>query len=275
LAGVPEGAGEEARAAAVAAGWEDGLRLIQRIGANARYFTDSSSKIPRDVAQGDAVAGMCIDFYGRTFNEALKKDDGSSRLEFVTPVGGSSISVDPVGVLRGAPHPELAQGFVEFLLTKEAQVMWNARPGTEMGPRYRALRRLPIRRDLYAADSDTLAMMIDRDAQPYVAAEQFTYDGSLTGHLFTPLRTIVRVMCIDSDEELKEAWAALIEAGFPPEATARFSDVSSVGYEMAGGEIRTALKSKDKVEAARLQNRLGREFRSNYKEAARLAREGK
>ena len=31
-------------------GWAKSLRLIQRIGANARYFTDSSSKIPRDVA---------------------------------------------------------------------------------------------------------------------------------------------------------------------------------------------------------------------------------
>jgi spermidine/putrescine-binding protein len=271
---VPEGAGEEERAAAVASGWEDGLRLIQRIGANARYFTDSSSKIPHDVAQGNAVAGMCIDFYGRTFNESLKKEDGSSRLQYLTPVGGSSISVDPVAVLRGPPHPELAQAFVEFLLTREAQVMWNAPPGTEMGPRYRALRRLPIRRDLYA-DERILAMMIDRDAQPYLAAEKFTYDGSLTGHMFTPLRTIVRVMCIDSGEELKAAWEAHIEAGFPPEASARFADMSAVTYDKAGGEIRVALKAKDKVEAAKLLNRLGAVFRSNYIEAAELARRGR
>jgi len=258
--------------AAVAEGWAEGLQLIQRIGANARYFTDSSSKIPHDVAQGDAVAGMCIDFYGRTFNEKLKEKDGTSRLEFLTPVGGSSISVDPVAVLRGAPHPELAQGFVEYLLTPEAQMLWNARVGEPMGPKYRALRRLPIRRDLY--EGETLAMMVDQDAQPYLAAEAFTYDGSLTGRLFNPLRTIVRVMCIDADEELKEAWGALIAAGFPPEATARFSDMSAVSYEKAGGEITTALKSADKVEAARLVNRLGKEFRSNYREATRLAREG-
>jgi iron(III) transport system substrate-binding protein len=267
------GVAEEDREAAVARGWEKGLRLIQRIGANARYFTDSSSKIPHDVAQGNAAAGMCIDFYGRTFNERLKKEDGTSRLEFLTPLGGSSISVDPVAVLRGAPHPELAQGFVEFLLTKEAQMIWNSEVGTAMGPKYRALRRLPIRRDLY--QGETLEMMMDKDAAPYVAAAEFTYDGSLTGHLFTPLRTIVRVMCIDSGEELKEAWAALIEADFPPEATAKFSEVNAVAYDKAGGEIRSALKSADKVEAARLVNRLGREFRSNYKEARRLAREGK
>lgn len=261
------------REAAVARGWSKGLQLIQRIGANARYFTDSSSKIPHDVAQGNAVAGMCIDFYGRTFNETLKREDGSSRLEFVTPLGGSSISVDPVAVLRGAPHPDLAHGFVDFLLSKDAQMIWNARLGADPGPRYRALRRLPIRKDLY--EGETLEAMVDKDAQPYEAAREFTYDGALTGHLFTPLRTIVRVMCIDSGEELKEAWAALIEAGFPPEASAVFSDVSPVAYDKAGGRIRAALKSDDKVAAARLVNELGSGFRANYKEAIRLAREGK
>ena len=93
--------GEE-RDLVVARGWDASMHLIQRIGANARYFTDSSAKIPRDVAQGNAVAGMCIDFYGRTTSETLKKGDGSSRLQYVMPSGGSSISVDPVAVMRGA-----------------------------------------------------------------------------------------------------------------------------------------------------------------------------
>src|SRR5581483_10476198 len=33
-------------AEAIAEGWDDGLRLIQKIGANARYFTDTSQKPP-------------------------------------------------------------------------------------------------------------------------------------------------------------------------------------------------------------------------------------
>lgn len=274
LAALPAGATEADRQVAVARGWEEGMRLMQRIGANARYFTDSSSKIPHDVAQGNALAGMCIDFYGRTLNETLRKEDGSSRLQFLTPVGGSSISVDPVAVLRGAPHPEIAQAFVEFLLTERGQMLWNARPGTAMGPKYRALRRLPIRRDLYESP-ELLALMVDADAQPYEAAGRFEYDGSLTGHLFTPLRSIVRVMCIDSHKELKKAWAALNEAGQPPEAMAVFSDVSAVSYELAGGEIRAVLRSEDKLAAARMMNQLGQQFRTNYREAARLAREGR
>ena len=66
---------------AVAAGWLKGIRLIQRIGANARYWTDSSSKVPVDVGAGDAAAGLAIDFYGRFQSEIDK------RMSYVTPEG--------------------------------------------------------------------------------------------------------------------------------------------------------------------------------------------
>lgn len=253
-------------------GWAKGINIIQRITANAKYFTDSSAKPPRDVAQGNAAAaGMVIDFYGRSFNEILTKSDGSSRLQFANPKGGSSISVDPIAILKGAPNLELAQDFVRFVLSTEGQMIWNGRPGGEMGPRYRGLRRLPIRRDLY--EEPYLSMMADSEVRPYEMANRFYYDGELTGHLFTPLRNIIRVMCIDTHEEMKSAWAALIEADFPEEATAAFFDVSPVSYKAAATEIRPVYKSKDKVKAVQLANRLGAHFRNNYQKAERLAKE--
>ncbi|OUV18729.1 MAG: hypothetical protein CBC46_00920 [Verrucomicrobiaceae bacterium TMED86] len=253
-------------------GWRNGMNLIQRIGANARYFTDGASKVPHDVAQGDAVAGMCIDFYGRTYNESLKKADGRSRIEFVSPVGGTSISVDPVAIFRGAPNEELAQEFVRFLYTKEGQMLWNARPGEELGPRHRALRRLPIRRDLY--EEPYLSQMIDAEVMPYETADEFMYDSSLTGKHFSPLRLIIRVMCIDSHQEMKAAWEALIEADFPKEASERFFDVSPIGYQDALDKVRVTMKSGDNVSVMRMTNELGRHFRENYRAAEKLAKGG-
>lgn len=261
-----------ARDEACRKGWRAGLHLIQRIGANARYFADGASKVPHDVAQGNAIAGMCIDFYGRSYNESLKKENGRSRLAFVSPVGGTSYSVDPVAVLKGAPHPELAQEFVNFVLSKEGQMLWNARPGTGMGPKIRGLRRLPVRKDLYR--EPYLADMVDGGVMPYEVASEFIYDYELTGRHFTPLRNIIRAMCIDSHHELQEAWAALIKADFPEEAMEKFHDVGPVGYEVTLSEIKKTLKSGDKVAVVRMMNRLGTHFRENYREAARLAREG-
>ncbi len=253
---------------AISRGWTMGLNLIQRVTANAKYFTDSSSKPPRDVGQGNAVAGMSIDFYGRTYNELLKKEDGSSRMHFISPLGGSSVSVDPVAILKGAPNEKLAQEFVRFLLTKKGQMIWDARPGEKMGPRLRALRRLPIRKDLY--QEPYLSMMTDPEAMPYEVADRFYYDSKLTGHLFTPLRNIIRVMSIDSHEEMKRAWSALAKAGFPEEASRVFFDVSPVSYELTGSEIRSTLKSGDKVAAVRMTNRLGKHFRENYMKVERM-----
>ena len=264
---IAAGLGEEE---AILKGWEKGVSRLRKIAANSRYFTDGSAKIPHDVAQGNAVAGMCIDFYGRTFEEEKRKPDGSSRVKFVVPVGGTSISVDPVAILKGAPHPELAQEFVEFLFTEEAQMLWARHQGTEGGPQFRTLRRLPIRRDLY--DEEHRAEMVDGEVLPYELAKKFEYRGDWTGRLFTPLRTIVRVMCIDSHDELKEAWGAMAERGETENATFNLledpSGWPSVRYEATGEKIRETLKSGDSVAAVRMQRELGEFFRENYRKVA-------
>jgi ABC-type Fe3+ transport system substrate-binding protein len=260
---------------ALAEGWQRGIRLLQAIGANARYFSDSATKIPHDVAQGDSAVGMSIDFYGRSYNEKLKRPDGRSRLEWVAPVGGTSLSVDPVGVLRGAPHPELAHRFVEFLLSERGQLLWNARPGTPPGPVSRALRRMPVRRDLYTPDR--LAWFSDPEALPYQRTGGFEYRSELTGRAFGALGLIVRAMCIDSHDELKAAWAALAESGGPPEARVLFEDVSAVSYRRVMDELVPMMKSADPVEVVRYSSGLGERFREQYRRARALAegREGR
>ncbi|MCB1211905.1 MAG: extracellular solute-binding protein, partial [Verrucomicrobiales bacterium] len=132
---------EAIEAAAVRLGWREGLKLIQRISANARYFADSSTKIPLEVARGDAAAGMCIDYFGRASAESLQRLYGKSRVGFVMPEGGTSIGVDPIGMLRGAKEPELATAFMDFVLSERGQNLWSYRAGIPGGPKSLALRR--------------------------------------------------------------------------------------------------------------------------------------
>ena len=116
--------------------------------------------------------------------------------------------------------------------------------------------------------------MIDAEVMPYEAADEFVYDSSLTGAHFSPLRLIIRVMCIDAHEEMKSAWDALIEADFPKEASDKFFDVSPVGYQDTLTNIRKTMKAEDNVALMKMTNELGRHFRENYKEAERLAKGG-
>lgn len=274
LSAAPDGgSAEQIEKTAVARGWEKGLALIQRISANARYFSDTSTKIPLDVLRGDAAAGMCIDFYGRAAEESVRRSDGSSRVGFVMPVGGTSISVDPIALMRGSPDPELATAFIEFVLGENGQKLWTYRPGSPGGPDRHALRRLPVRRDLYTPGH--LRFMNDAGEMPYEKAGAFVYHPSWTAAAFSPLRFLLRVLCVDAHAEQKQAWHELASHDFPAAALEAFHDLDEASYDEALGGIASTLRTRDKIAETRLSRRLGGVFRNNYSTAAKLARQGR
>jgi iron(III) transport system substrate-binding protein len=266
-----EAARQAAEQAAVAEGWTEGLGLLQRIAANARYFTDSAQRVPIDVAAGNCAAGMCIDFYARQQVEALSRRGGTARVAYISPEGGTVFSVDPIGLLRGAPHAETARWFIEFVLSPEGQALWDQRADTPGGPTRFALRRLPVRRDAYA-DAARAALRSDPDARPYELADALEYRAERTARLFGELRFILRVMAIDTQPELQAAWRELVRAGFPPAATAKFSELQKVDYAAALGPIKEALGHPDKTVELSLARELAAHFRAQYAEAAELAR---
>jgi iron(III) transport system substrate-binding protein len=256
----------------VAAGWLRALGLLQRIGANARYFTDSSTKPSLDVGSGDCAAGMTIDFYGRFQAEAIGRS-GGKYLHYVNAEGGTSVGVDPIALFRGAPHPELAREFMEYVLSENGQKLWNWKVGAHGGPERYALRRLPVLPSLYADEFKSLRS--DPEVRPYELAKEFEYRPGWTAGTFGAQAFIIRAMCIDSHDELKAAWRALIAAGFPPKAMEKFSDLRHVNYTAASGKIKTTASSKaPKIDQVRLAKALADQFRANYREAGRLARAG-
>ncbi len=269
--------GEAVRAAkqepeGVRDGWTRAMRLLMKIGANARYFTDSSTKIALDVEAGEASAGMTIDFYGRFQSEAVRKADGTSHLHYVNAAGGTSVGVDPIGLFRGAPNADLAREFIAFVMSPEAQKLWNWKTRTPDGPQHYALRRLPVLPALYAPEFRPLRS--DPEVDPYELAKTFTYHGAWTGPLFSSISFTFRVMCIDTHDELTAAWRALIAAQFPPEATAAFEDVGAVNYAIASGRMREVLGG-DKIKEVQLAKELADHFRQQYLHAADLARAGR
>jgi iron(III) transport system substrate-binding protein len=260
---------------AVAAGWIRAMRLLQKISANARYFSDSSAKISLDVDTGEATAGMTIDFYGRFQSEVVRRSDGSSRVGYVNAEGGTSFGVDPIGLLRGAPNREVALAFIEYVMS-DGQKLWGFRPGTLGGPKQYALRRLPMLPALYGPEYRDVRS--DPDVYPYEAAKSFTYVEARTARLFTAFAYIIRVMCIDPHKELSEAWQALNEARaqlghYPPQALAAFEDVSRVDYNTAKNRIRDATSNANKLDQVQLAKELSDFFRANYERATTLARQ--
>ena len=246
----------------MAAGWLKGIRLIQLIGANARYWTDSSSKIPVDVGAGDAAAGLAIDFYGRFQSEIDK------RMGYLTPEGGSSVSVDPVSLMRGAPHRELAVRFIEFVLSEAGQKLWAYRAGEPGGPKEFSLRRLPVRRDFYPGHANHTTHLAhasdklnDPQVNPYAMAERFTYYPRWTQKHFNPHRKLIRALCIDAGNELRDAWHAIVDAGGPEKQPEAMKLLTAMPPEVTWAGILT-LKDPEKTQADWVKF-----FRHNYRDA--------
>ncbi len=265
---------------AVEAGWLQGLQLIGRIGGNARYFTDSAPKVALDVSKGDAAMGLAIDFYGRYQAEYSRAPDGAERMVFITPDGGSSVSSDPVSLLRGAPHKELAVRFMQFLLGEEGQKLWNYKPSEEGGPLKYALRRLPIRRSFYPSDQTPIQKsfethrphltdnLADPAINPYKVGKKFTYRKRWTGHHFNIHRNLIKAMCLDAGEELKSAWEAIQQHGGTdknPTAMQAFSAMPD------GFNWRSAIDGYSNANQLETMRRWVMHFRQTFQKAKVLA----
>lgn len=202
-------------------GWEKGWRILREMAANARYFSNSSAKIPIDVSQGEAAAGLAIDFYGRGQAQSVlrpgeRPEEG--RVGYVDPVGTVYIDADPASLLRGAPHPELAKAFVEFTLSEEGQALWQfpavltnplgeenpiGEEGRRLGPERFELRRMPVRREMYRKH---LVRFIDK-VDPFTLASDTTSKGWRGA-----IGPMMGAFAIDVPEEQQAAWIALNRA---------------------------------------------------------------
>jgi len=197
-------------------GWEKGWRTLRGMCGNTRYFTNSSTKPPIDVSQGEAAAGLAIDFYGRGQAQVIKDSGGGDRVGYSDPAGAVYVDADPVSILNGGANPELAMRFVRFCLTEEAQSLWqfpawgkeavggqsNPRiSGTDepMGPEWYELRRMPIRRVMYDNYFD---VFIDR-VDPFTLASDVKNPGWRTG-----VQVMMGCFGIDIAEDCRAAYKA-------------------------------------------------------------------
>lgn len=267
--------GEEA---GLAVGWAEGLNLIKRIVGNSRSLTDSAGKVPRDIASGNAAAGMAIDYYGlseQQWSETLFA--GSPKIFYVPPRGGTAVSPDPIQLLRGAPNGRAARAFIDFVLSEAGQKLWCYRVGVPGGPRKTALRRPPIRRDLY--DTAHRPFLADPDYNPYEAGAHFTYRAAWTGPYFNLLRVLIRCIALDLDGELRASYRAILDAGGPervPEAMAAFNHLTVPYAEAAAAAKRLQVGEDNSVlDVVVTCRRWSEEARRSYRRAAQLAKEGK
>jgi ABC-type Fe3+ transport system substrate-binding protein len=257
--------------AAIARGWKAGMAELLKIAANARYFTDSSTLVPMDVSRGEAAAGMAIDFYARVTEETV----GSARMRYIAPIGATAITPDPIAILRGTKDRPLAlaEHFIEFLLTPQAQRLWDLQPGTPGGPAGRSLRRMPIRQDVYR-DRTGWADNIN----PFETANGFNQRGEWMA-LFGDSRPIWVAAWIDSRDDLKSAYRTILRIPDGPRRSALLEKLADLPIEMADveavqNERKRLEQSKGELDEWRARQQIdwAAKFRRHYRTVSEEAR---
>ncbi len=274
---------------AVSTGWLEGLKIIQKIAANGRYFTESATKPIIDVSSGNCLAGIAVDFYGFAEIKHLEERSGSKRLKiifpgenddaqdvhddskrfrFIFPRGGGAPSPDPIAVFRGANRPDLAKIFIEYILSIDGQKLLDFRINTPGGPVRTTMRRTPILKTIYNEEYNKYR--VDPTINPYISAASFVSHDEWTNPVFTISGLLIKLAFIDNNIELVNAWGSVLRArqeGRIQEATIAeniMTDLSQLSYTKVINNIIQIFQNKDTISALHAQNELSNFFRQKY-----------
>jgi iron(III) transport system permease protein len=176
------------------AGWDEGWRLLQHIGANVRNFSGGGTQVGKDISTGEVVYGLAIDTYASDIIARV----GYDRIGFVVPQDFTSFNGDGIAVLKGAPQHELARSFVEFVLSEKGQRLFYAAKGSPGGPVEYDLGKLPVLPSLYGKTPTNSVVT----QSPFTWKGVVKYDAALAASRWNLVNDLFGVFIMDLHERL-------------------------------------------------------------------------
>lgn len=168
-------------------GWQNAWEYWAQVAGNIGLFTESSSAVPNQVFLGEYGIGIVIDYY------AWEQYKAGANVGFNNG-GATSISADPAGILKGAPHLVEAQRWMEYLLSKRGQ---------ESVGRH----RMPMRAD---ATPTTPVLSAWKNAADVPVIPDYSRDKHNT--MFSVTREMFSYWLVKNHESVKGAMGKILEA---------------------------------------------------------------
>ncbi|TNF18997.1 MAG: extracellular solute-binding protein [Rhodobacteraceae bacterium] len=95
---------------------EEGLEVYKGMLGNF-VLSESSGAVPRFVNDGELAIGVTLE------DAALRYVEGGGPVEIVYPAEGTAIAPDAMALIAGAPNPDGAKSFIDFMLSPEGQTV--------------------------------------------------------------------------------------------------------------------------------------------------------
>lgn len=169
-------------------GWGPGWQIVRGIASNLQRVTRSSYAVPVGVRDGEFGIGLVIDYY------ALSAMARYYPVDFSYPPTATLLPAS-IAVVEGAPNPEAALAFIEFLLAPEGQQMLLDKN----------IRRLPVRPEVYRA----VPADYPNPHRNQWLRDTLAFDVALSRQRYQMVNTLFDALVTDNLSELVAARAAL------------------------------------------------------------------
>ena len=131
-----------------------GWGFYEALKANAALAAGGNGDVLRQVAGGERLYGMVVDFM------PIREKAKGAPLEFVFPPEGVSAVGEPVAILKSARNPEAARAFVDFLLSRDGQELTRRQGYVPADPAVPAPAGFPAREAIRLMPFDPAAALV-------------------------------------------------------------------------------------------------------------------
>jgi len=172
-------------------GWDAGWAEWKAIAGNFKTVTERSFGVPDGVNSGQFGAGIVIDFFG------LSSQASGFPVDFSYPKVTTLVPAN-IALVKGAPNPEAAGAFIEYLMSTEGQELL-------LDPK---IRRLPVNPATYAkAPADFPNPFKDKSIGAAVK-----FDLELSKNRYNVVNSLFDVMITYRLDDLRAATKAIYDA---------------------------------------------------------------
>ena len=246
-------------------GWNEGFALLTKLGGNVRRFSAGANAIPTDVVAGQVIYGLAIDFYAYGQIAVV----GADKIKYVVPADGAVVTADPIAILKGAPNLPVAEKFLEFVLSANAQKLWMLRDTDPEGPKWKGgLNRASVLPALYDKLGERCIV-----PNPFaMEGSPFQYDSDKGGTRWNIVNDLFGILIIDSHKDLVNAWKAIQKCKDPSKRDAAIAVLT----KMPITEEEAMQMARDTWKDPTVRNEKIKEWgqfaKEKFKEARNLAR---
>jgi len=193
-------------------GWEKGWGVIAAMSGNVRSFLKSAGATAKEASLGEVSFAVAIDIYG-WMQVAYA---GPRQMSFALPTSGTVIGPDAISILKGAPHHELAERFLTWLLSEPGQELWMLAKGEPGGARKYDINRMGILPELY----DKLGERSPVQVNPFKLKLGLKFDPKLSNERRGILAGLLGTVFVDLHTSCRQCWAAIVKLPEGPERDA-------------------------------------------------------